>query len=112
MRFCLAKQPNINVSCIKREVLLEEIIAGLSGCRIPCRGMTYHKKTPIKGGVNVHMHEGCALKIFYRQNEDLIPYTVLNQSITAETVLEKPVSIDLTVSVLDMQDIFNQIINQ
>ena len=67
MRFCLAKQPNINVSCIKREVLLEEIIAGLSGCRIPCRGMTYHKKTPIKGGVNVHMHEGCALKIFYRQ---------------------------------------------
>jgi len=51
-------------------------------------------------------------KIFYRQNEDLIPYTVLNQSITAETVLEKPVSIDLTVSVLDMQDIFNQMINQ
>tara|TARA_B100001989_G_C24515711_1_gene453004 strand:+ start:728 stop:1483 length:756 start_codon:yes stop_codon:yes gene_type:complete len=51
-------------------------------------------------------------KIFYRQNEDLIPYTVLNQSITAETVLEKPVSIDLTVSVLDMQDIFNQIISQ
>ena len=51
-------------------------------------------------------------KIFYRQNEDLIPYTVLNQSITAETVLEKPVSIDLTVSVLDMQDIFNQVINQ
>ena len=51
-------------------------------------------------------------KIFYRQNEDLIPYTVLNQSITAETVLEKPVSIDLTVSVLDMQDIFNQMISQ
>ena len=51
-------------------------------------------------------------KIFYRQNEDLIPYTVLNQSITAETVLEKPVPIDLTVSVLDMQDIFNQMINQ
>ena len=51
-------------------------------------------------------------KIFYRQNEDLIPYTVLNQSITAETVLEKPVPIDLTVSVLDMQDIFNQMISQ
>ena len=51
-------------------------------------------------------------KIFYRQNEDLIPYTVLDQSITAETILEKPIKIDLTVSVLDMQDIFNQIIDQ
>ena len=51
-------------------------------------------------------------KIFYRQNEDLIPYTVLDQSIPAETVLEKPTNIDLTVSVLDMQDIFNQMINQ
>lgn len=51
-------------------------------------------------------------KIFYRQNEDLIPYTVLDQSIAAETVLEKPINIDLTVSVLDMQDIFNQMINK
>jgi len=51
-------------------------------------------------------------KIFYRQNEDLIPYTVLDQSIPAETVLEKPTNIDLTVSVLDMQDIFNQMINK
>tara|TARA_B110000438_G_scaffold69500_1_gene69788 strand:+ start:2603 stop:3361 length:759 start_codon:yes stop_codon:yes gene_type:complete len=51
-------------------------------------------------------------KIFYRQNEDLIPYTVLDQSISAETVLEKPVAIDLTVSVLDMQDIFNQMIDK
>ena len=51
-------------------------------------------------------------KIFYRQNEDLIPYTVLDQSIAAETVLEKPSSIDLTVSVLDMQDIFNQMIDK
>ncbi|MBT3180305.1 MAG: PASTA domain-containing protein [Candidatus Marinimicrobia bacterium] len=51
-------------------------------------------------------------KIFYRQNEDLIPYTVLNQSIAAETVLEEPTTIDLTVSVLDMQDIFNQMINK
>lgn len=51
-------------------------------------------------------------KIFYRQNEDLIPYTVLDQSITAETVLEKPSAIDLTVSVLDMQDIFNQMIDK
>ena len=51
-------------------------------------------------------------KIFYRQNEDLIPYTVLDQSISAETVLEKSTSINLTVSVLDMQDIFNQIIDK
>ena len=51
-------------------------------------------------------------KIFYRQNEDLIPYTVLDQSILAETVLEKSIAIDLTISVLDMQDIFNQMIDQ
>ena len=51
-------------------------------------------------------------KIFYRQNEALIPYTVLDQSIAAETVLEKPSSINLTVSVLDMQDIFNQMIDK
>ena len=51
-------------------------------------------------------------KTFYRQNEDLIPYTVLDQSIAAETVLEKSTSINLTVSVLDMQDIFNQIIDK
>ncbi len=51
-------------------------------------------------------------KIYYRQNEDLIPYTVLDQSIAAETVLEDPTTIDLTVSVLDMQDIFNQMIDK
>lgn len=51
-------------------------------------------------------------KIFYRQNEDLIPYTVLDQSIIAETILEEPTTIDLTISVLDMQDIFNQMIDK
>lgn len=51
-------------------------------------------------------------KIYYRQNEDLIPYTVLDQSIPAETVLEEPAVVDLTVSVLDMQDIFNQMIDK
>tara|TARA_Y100000294_G_C8495869_1_gene312741 strand:- start:450 stop:1055 length:606 start_codon:yes stop_codon:yes gene_type:complete len=51
-------------------------------------------------------------KILYRQNEDLIPYTVLDQSIPAETVLEEPSTIDLTISVLDMQDIFNQMIDK
>ena len=51
-------------------------------------------------------------KVYYRQNEDLIPYTVLNQSVKPGTVLEKPSIIDLTISVLDMQDIFNNIIDQ
>ena len=51
-------------------------------------------------------------KVYYRQNEDLIPYTVLDQSVKPGTVLEKPTVIDLTISVLDMQDIFNNIIDQ
>jgi len=51
-------------------------------------------------------------KVYYRQNEDLIPYTVLNQSIKPGTVLEISTIIDLTISVLDMQDIFNNIIDQ
>ena len=51
-------------------------------------------------------------KIYYRQNEDLIPYTVLDQSVKPGTVLEKTTVIDLTISVLDMQDIFNNIIDQ
>tara|TARA_Y100000591_G_C21779139_1_gene669983 strand:+ start:301 stop:1056 length:756 start_codon:yes stop_codon:yes gene_type:complete len=50
-------------------------------------------------------------KVYYRQNEDLIPYTVLDQSLKPGTVLEEPVKIDLTISVLDMQDIFNNIID-
>ena len=49
-------------------------------------------------------------KVYYRQNEDLIPYTVLDQSLKPGTVLEKSVIIDLTISVLDLQDIFNNII--
>ncbi|NOZ74884.1 MAG: PASTA domain-containing protein [FCB group bacterium] len=51
-------------------------------------------------------------KVFYRQNEDLIPYTVLDQSVDAGTVLDRSQSIDITISVLDMQDIFNQMMNQ
>ena len=50
-------------------------------------------------------------KVYYRQNEDLIPYTVLDQSLKPGTVLEQSVKIDLTISVLDMQDIFNNIID-
>lgn len=51
-------------------------------------------------------------KISYRQNKDLIPYTVLGQSIPAETVLDRVIAIDLTVSVLDLQDIYNQLIGE
>ena len=50
-------------------------------------------------------------KLYYRQNEDLIPYTVLDQSLKPGTVLEKSAAIDLTISVLDLQDIFNNIID-
>ena len=50
-------------------------------------------------------------KVYYRQNEDLIPYTVLDQSLKPGTVLEKSAVIDLTISVLDMQDIFNNIVD-
>ena len=51
-------------------------------------------------------------KVHYKQNEDLIPYTILDQSIQAGTVLDNPQSIDITVSVLDLQDIFEQVIDK
>jgi len=51
-------------------------------------------------------------KIHYKQNEDLIPYTVLDQSIRAGTILEETQSIDVTVSVLNLQDIFEQVIDK
>ena len=66
-----------------------------------------------KKAINTLEKAGFSLgKIYYRQNEDLIPYTVLDQSVKPGTVLEKPTVIDLTISVLDMQDIFNNIIDQ
>ena len=65
-----------------------------------------------KKAINALEKEGFSLgKIYYRQNEDLIPYTVLDQSVKPGTVLEKSTVIDLTISVLDMQDIFNNIID-
>ena len=64
-----------------------------------------------KKAINTLEKAGFSLgKVYYRQNEDLIPYTVLDQSVKPGTVLEKPTIIDLTISVLDMQDIFNNII--
>lgn len=48
-------------------------------------------------------------KIHYKQNKDLIPYTVLDQSIPSGTVLENPELIEITVSVLDLQDIFQDV---
>ncbi|MBC8215990.1 MAG: PASTA domain-containing protein [Candidatus Marinimicrobia bacterium] len=51
-------------------------------------------------------------RVEYRQNEDLIPYTVLSQSIEAETVLDRSMPIDITVSVLDMQDVFDEMMGR
>jgi len=48
-------------------------------------------------------------KIHYKQNQDLIPFTVLDQSVSAGTVLENSELIDVTVSVLDLQDIFQDV---
>lgn len=47
-------------------------------------------------------------RITYQEDQQLVPYTVLEQSISEGTVLHKPTKIDLQVSVLDLQDIFNQ----
>jgi len=46
-------------------------------------------------------------KIYHHQDEDLLPYSVIEQSIQPGTVLEKAQSIDITISVIDMQDIYN-----
>ena len=50
-------------------------------------------------------------KVSYQQNEDLIPYTVLDQSIIPGTVLDESTKIDLVVSILDLQDIFDKLQN-
>ena len=47
-------------------------------------------------------------KISYHEDQDLVPYTVLDQSISEGTVLDSAMNIDLFVSVLDLQDIFNE----
>ena len=51
-------------------------------------------------------------KISYHQDQDLVPYTVLDQSIKDGTVLDVSATIKLVVSVLDMQDIFNSLNNE
>ena len=47
-----------------------------------------------------------------KEYQDLVPYTVLDQSISEGTVLDRPMNINLVVSVLDLQDIFNQLTNE
>lgn len=47
-------------------------------------------------------------QIRYEQNEDLIPYTVLDQSISPGTSLTQPQEVDIIVSVIEMNDILNQ----
>ncbi len=51
-------------------------------------------------------------KISYQQNEDLVPYTVLDQSIAPGTVLDQSTQVDLVVSILDLQDIFDKLSNE
>ena len=47
--------------------------------------------------------------IRYRQYEDLVPYTILEQSIEEGYILDHPVAIDLTVSIIDLNDVYNQL---
>ena len=51
-------------------------------------------------------------KISYHQDQDLVPYTVLDQCIKNGTVLDASATINLVVSVLDLQDIFNSLNNE
>ena len=51
-------------------------------------------------------------KIEYVQDTTLIPYTVLTQSLVPGTVLEKSDSINITISIEDLEDIFNQMIEK
>jgi beta-lactam-binding protein with PASTA domain len=51
-------------------------------------------------------------KVSYQQNEDLVPYTVLDQNIAPGTVLDQSTQVDLVVSILDLQDIFDQLSNE
>ncbi len=51
-------------------------------------------------------------RITYHEDQELVPYTVLDQSITQGTVLDKSIKIGLVVSVLDLQDIFDQKMNE
>ena len=50
--------------------------------------------------------------IDYKQNEDLVPYTVLDQSIAPGTVLDQTIQVDLVVSILDLKDIFDKLSNE
>ena len=51
-------------------------------------------------------------KISYQQNEDVVPYTVLDQSIAPGTVLNQTIQVDLVVSILDLKDIFDKLSNE
>ncbi len=48
-------------------------------------------------------------RVTYRQNEDLVPYTVLDQSVEVGTILPRSMPIDLTVSILDLNDVYNKL---
>ena len=48
----------------------------------------------------------------YQQIEDLVPYTVFDQSISPGTVLDQSSQINLVISILDLQDIFDKLENE
>ena len=51
-------------------------------------------------------------KIDFKQDTTLIPFTVLDQSIVPGTVLERSIPVNIIISVEDLQDIFNQMMEK
>ena len=51
-------------------------------------------------------------EIDYKQDTTLIPFTVLDQSIVPGTVLERSIPVNIIISVEDLQDIFNQMMEK
>ncbi|MFQ6615453.1 MAG: PASTA domain-containing protein [Fidelibacterota bacterium] len=48
-------------------------------------------------------------RITYRQNEDLVPYTVLDQSVEAGTIVDHPIAVNLTVSIINLDDVYKNL---
>lgn len=68
-------------------------------------GLSLTKAEELLGEANLKVG-----RITYRQNEELVPFTVLEQSVEDGTILPHPMAIDLTVSILDLDDIYKNVI--
>lgn len=55
---------------------------------------------------DAHLNPG---RVTYRQNKGLLPYTVLDQSVEAGTIIDHPIAVDLTVSILDLEDVYKDL---